>query len=311
MRRTAAALVLIAAILVGCGAGQQSAPSRTERIRDLFPIMPWELRPEKQALLDEPGHGIESLRACGFDTVAFVRPDQLEKVEKAGMRALVGRPSDLRLKWRRMSDKAILDRVQGLVDAASASDALIGYFLADEPSASDFPALGKAVAAVKRLAPEKLAYINLLPNHATRAQLGTSTYAEYLERYLAVVKPQFLSYDNYSVQYSLDLRDRARGARYFTNLVHVRRVALEHGLPFWNAVGSNQIRPHTTVPSPANLALQAYTTLAAGARGLTWFTYYAGKYRHAPIDTAGKRTESWTYPKTVHSQGPALKPSLS
>jgi hypothetical protein len=309
-KRMAAACVLIATTLVLGGAGQQTTSPRTEPIRDLFPIMPWEIQPEKQVQLDEPGHGIDSLRACGFDTVAFVRPDQLEKVEKAGMRALVGRSSDLRLNWRRMSDKAIFAHVQRLVDEPGESEALIGYFIADEPGAADFRALGKAVAAVKRLAPGKLAYINVLPNYAGRSQLGTNTYREYLERYVAVVKPQFLSYDNYSVQYSLDLTNRARAAKYYTNLLEARRVAVKYGLPFWNAVSSNQIRPYTTIPSPANLRMQAYTTLAAGARGLTWFTYYAGVYEYAPIDRAGKRTATWSYLKRVNGQVKTLRPIL-
>jgi hypothetical protein len=127
---------------------------------------------------------------------------------------------------------------------------------------------------------------------------------------VAVVKPHFMSYDNYAVQYSLDLRNRARAAEYFTNLLQVRRLALRHGLPFWNAVVSNQIRPYTTVPSSANLALQAYTSLAAGARGLTWFTYYAGVYEHAPINRAGNRTASWSYLRTVNRQVQTLKPVL-
>jgi hypothetical protein len=313
-RQAVGVWLAIAAVCVGSEAPPRSAPPRTER--DFFPIMPWEMQAEKQAMLDEPGHGIESLRACGFNTVAFVRPDQLEKVEKAGMRALVGRPADLRLNWRSMSDRAIVEHVNGLVEAAGKSDALIGYFLADEPSAADFPALGRAVAAVKRLAPGKLAYINLYPNYATLgapnlSQLGTKTYTEYLERYVKEVKPQFISYDNYSVQYSLDLTDRARAASYFTNLLEVRRVAAKHGLPFWNVVGSNQIRPYTTAPSPANLRVQAYTTLAAGARGLTWFTYYAGRYQHAPIDTTRKRTATWTYLKAVNSQVKTLTPILT
>jgi hypothetical protein len=97
----------------------------------------------------------------------------------------------------------------------------------------------------------------------------------------------------------MDLADRARGTSYCTNLLAIRRVARKHGLPFWNAVSSNQIRPYSTVPSPANLRLQVYTTLAAGARGLTWFTYYAGNYEHAPIDAAGAgrrrgRTCGWS-----------------
>jgi hypothetical protein len=309
-KRAAGALALIATILIGGAAGRQNAPTRIEQARDFFPIMPWEIQPEKQVFLDEPGHGIDSLRACGFNTVAFVRPNQLEKVEKSGMRAIVGRSGDLRVNWRAMSDQAIFDRVKGLVDESGESDAVIGYFLADEPGISEFPALGKAVAAVKQLAPGKLAYINLYPNYASPSQLDTKNYAEYLERYVAEVKPQFISYDNYTVQYSMDLTGRARAAKYYTNLLQVRRVAIKHGLQFWNAVSSNRIRPHTTVPSPANLLMQAYTTLAAGARGLTWFTYYAGRYEYAPIDKAGNRTATWSYLKMVNDQVRALTPIL-
>jgi hypothetical protein len=310
------AWLAIAAVCIGGGAPRQSVPPGVESARDFFPIMPWEIQAEKQESLDEPGHGIDSLRACGFNTVAFVRPDQLKKVEEAGMRAIVGRPGDLHVNWRRMSDEAIVDHVKGLIDASGKSDALIGYFLADEPGVAAFPALGKAVAAIKRLAPGKLAYINLYPNYGTLgapnlSQLGTKTYAEYLERYVAEVKPQFISYDNYSVQYSMDLKDRARAAKYYTNLLEVRRVAMRHGLPFWNVVGSNQIRPYTTVPSPANLRMQAYTTLTAGARGLTWFTYYAGRYGHAPIDRTGNRTATWSYLKSVNDQVRGLTPILT
>ncbi len=282
---------------------------------DFFPVMSWEIQPKKQVFLDQPGHGIESLRECGFNTVAFVRPDQLEKVEKAGMRAIVGRPG-ARVNWRAMSGKAIVAYVKKVVGAAGESDALIGYFLADEPGARDFPALGKAVAALKRLAPGKLAYINLYPNYATLgapnlSQLGTKSYVRYLERYVAKVKPQFISYDNYGVTYSMDLKGRVRAAQYYRNLLQIRGVAKKHNLPFWSVVNSNQIRPHTTVPSPANLLIQAYTALSAGARGLTWFTYYAGRYGYAPIDKAGNRTATWSYLQMVNAQVKALAPILT
>jgi hypothetical protein len=273
--------------------------------------MPWELQRDKQALLGESGHGIDSLRACGFDTVAFVRPDQVATVEKAGMRALVGRPADLRVRWRTLSDRAIVAHVGGLVEASAESEALLGYFLADEPSAADFPALGKAVAAVKRLAPGKLAYVNLFPSYATASQLGTKSYAEYLERYLAEVKPQLLADGNFGIALSTQPAARSRAADYYRNLLQVRRLALRHGLHFWSALSSNRIRPQAAPPSPASLRLQAYTSLAAGARGLTWFTYYAGSYADAPIDGAGHRTATWSRLKTVNRRVQRLAPILS
>src|SRR5262249_44872991 len=141
-------------------------------------------------------------------------------------------------------------------------------------------------------APGKLAYINLFPDYATlgapdTSQLGTPNYTEYLERFVTEVKPQLLSYDNYMVQYSMDLQDRAVAASYYRNLLEVRRVALEHQLPYLNIVASSQIRTDKAVPSPANLLFQAYTTLGAGYRGVTWYTYFGDGYAYAPLSKSG------------------------
>jgi hypothetical protein len=243
-----------------------------------------------------------------------VRPNQLPACEKLGLKAIVC-SEEWRIKWRELSDQQIFDRVEKLVHESGNSPAILGYFLKDEPGVRDFPALGKAVAAVKKLAPGKLAYINLFPDYATLgapnlSQLGTESYTEYLERYVAEVQPQFISYDNYQVQHSMDLADAKRAASYYRNLLEVRRVALKHNLRFWNIVSSNQIRPKTTVPSPANLLMQAYTTLAAGGKGLTWYTYYQGGYHYAPIDSAGHRSATWTYLKMVNEQIKVIGPRM-
>ncbi len=308
MRRAARAIVLLS-ICLGAGACGASPPTPAADEGAVFPITPWELTPAKQARLDEPGHGIDSLRECGFTTIAFVRPDQLDDLEARRLPGIVGRPGG-RVDWASLSDAAIEAYVERVVDSAGKGRAVLGYFLADEPNAGEFSGLAKAVAAVKRLAPGKLAYVNLLPDYATPAQLGARTYRDYLQRFVREVEPQLLSYDNYSVQYSRDLRDRARAASHFTNLLAVRRVAAGAGVPFWFAGSSVRIRPTTTAPSPANLRLQAYTALAAGARGLTWFTYYAGGYADAPIDAVGRRTATWSYVRTVNRQVMALGPTL-
>ncbi len=158
------------------------------------------------------------------------------------------------------------------------------------------------MAAIRKHAPDKVAYINLLPSYATPGQLGTKTFAEYLERYVKEVNPQFLSYDNYMVQYSEDLRDRKTGAKYFQDLLEVRRVALEHDLPFWNVVSCVQIRPNAAPPSPANLLLQAWTTLCAGGHGVSWYKYKEKEYEYRPIDSEHRRTATWNYLQMVNGQ---------
>jgi hypothetical protein len=207
-----------------------------------------------------------------------------------------------------MSDDDITSYIKTMVDQSHGSKAVLGYLLTDEPGASEFAALGKAVAAVRKFDPGKLAYINLYPDYATinnanlKSQLETTNYEEYLERYVNEVKPQFISYDNYRVLMSGDLKSTTASLSYYRNLLTVRRVAQKYNLPFWNIVSSNRIRPFTPVPSPANLQFQAYTSLAAGAQGLTWFTYYQKGYAYAPVDKEGRKTPTYSYIKMVNEQ---------
>src|SRR6187401_1354120 len=113
------------------------------------------------------------------------------------------------------------------------------------------------------------------------------------------------------LEISLDLRDRRKGANYFRDLLEVRRVAQEHGLPFWNVVTCVQMRPNTTPPSPANLLLQGWTTLAAGGHGVSWFKYQQSNYRNAPLDKDGGRTVTWTYLQMVNRQLKTIGPIAS
>src|SRR5579884_307973 len=291
---------------------------------DFFPILPWDpyhgWKKLDSAHNDE--NGLKSIAECNFNMSGFVLPRDLKECRKYDLGAIMF-PSDPACtnvnyiyEWRHLTDAQIEWRVKDIIRASKGKPSVEGYFITDEPGVNDFPALAKAVAAVKKYAPGKMAYINLFPDYATLgapnlSQLGTSSYTDYLERFVDEVHPQFISYDNYQVEFSMDMKDRARASSYYHNLLAVRAVALEHHLPYLNIVSANQVRPETTIPSPANLLFQAYTTLAAGYRGVTWYTYYQGGYHYAPIDGSGKRTQIWAYLKEVNRQVATLAPILS
>jgi hypothetical protein len=296
---------------VSCGAAKQAAAvppptSATSRLADdFFPIMTWELPPRSGRFSDADA-GLSSVAACGFTVAGFVPPAMLPECKRLGLRAIVFGGDEIR-RWGKLSDEQIEASVANLVHGTERDETVLGYFICDEPGVAEFPAIAKAVTAVKRLAPGRIAYVNLFPNYATigapgLSQLGTASYEEYLERFITEVKPQLLSYDNYRVETSRDLQDPKGAASYFTNLMQVRIAAQRHGLPFWQIVTCNQIRPYAHPPSPANLLLQAYTTLCAGAEGMTYFTYYAGRYKTAPIDNEGRRTVNWSYLRMVNEQ---------
>lgn len=285
---------------------------------DFFPIMPWDSLRGWDLQVKGFKDPLESVAECNFTVAGFVQPEQLPTCERLGLWAIVAPPpsEDSWRKWGDVADESIDASVEKWVHSAGGSASILGYYIMDEPGTPKFGKLAKLVAAVRKYAPGKLPYINLFPGYATigapnDSQLGAGSFSEYLERFVTEVKPDIISYDNYKVMTSDNLQSREQGASFFYDLIEVRKAAQAHGIPFWNVVCSNQIRPYTTVPSPANMLLQAYGTLAAGGRGLSWYTYYERGYAYGPIDKDGNRTATWFYLQMVNRQVKTLGPVMN
>jgi hypothetical protein len=101
-------------------------------------------------------------------------------------------------------------------------------------------------------------------------------------------------------------------AFYWRNLEQMRSASQRHGIPFWNIVLS-VAHYHYRQTADADLRLQMYSTLACGARGISYFTYHtppAGNYRLAPIDQFGHKTCTWDALRNVNLQLRALAPTM-
>jgi len=265
-----------------------------------FAILPWGGTPGDPAVLEE-------IRQCGFNLAGFVSPADLDAVQAAGLKAIVSdglcHVGDAEAS---LDDAEITRRVEEVVAKVKGHPAVYGYYLRDEPSSAPFPGLGKWAAAFQKADPQAMPYINLFPNYASPQQLGAADYDEYLQKFVATVKPRFVSYYHYALMDDGSLR-----GGYFQNLEAVRRVALQSGLPFWNIVLSNA-HFHYAEPTEGGFRFQAYTTLAYGARGISYFTYFApriGNYRLAPIDQFGNRTATWDMLRSVNLQIQKLVPT--
>ncbi len=273
----------------------------------LFPIFVWDQLDDWGVRYQTPADAISSMAECGCTLSAFVStPESAELARKSGLYYIYRIP--LNIGDPKLTDEKIDEIVAQTVEKTQDDPLLLGYYLRDEPSAKLFPQLAAAVASIKKRAPGKLAYINLYPGYASTigadvdSQLGTHSYREYLERFVQEVKPQFLSYDNYMIEYSEDGRTESRAAVYFSDLFEVRDVALKYDLPFWFIGSSLCIMKESSPPTLARYAYQAYTPLAAGARGLTWFLYYPLEWTESPIDKNGRKTLSWVYMRDVNEQ---------
>eukprot|EP00750_Incisomonas_marina_P018867 INCI3160.1.p1 GENE.INCI3160.1~~INCI3160.1.p1 ORF type:complete len:434 (-),score=66.14 INCI3160.1:134-1435(-) len=157
---------------------------------------------------------------------------------------------------------------------SSNSSAFWGYQLQDEPPASDFQQLADDMDGFAAARPDKLVFINLLPNYANAQQLGTPTYGEYVEQYVDTVQPDVLCMDHYPL---FTAPDTATGNMtkqgYRDNLDVLRDVGLRKDLPFWNFFNVMPYDNHED-PTLAQIRWQAFTSLAYGSKGLLYFCYW-------------------------------------
>ncbi|MFM8360306.1 MAG: hypothetical protein ACKOET_17295 [Verrucomicrobiota bacterium] len=148
-------------------------------------------------------------------------------------------------------------------------EACWGYLLADEPGAGAFPGLAQRVEAIRRQRPGRFGYVNLFPNYASAAALGTPTYEEHVARFVREVKPAVLSMDHDPLMRpEADTRDA-----YLANLETLRRHALAAGIPFWNYFYSLPFGDRLD-PTEAQIRWQVHASLAHGARGILYFCYW-------------------------------------
>lgn len=171
----------------------------------------------------------------------------------------------------------IRERVQVLQDRYGAAyPALAGINLFDEPSKKMFKRLKFAKTEVReQFADDRdLPYANVLPSYAARSTLGTRTYGEYLDLYLKGVRPPLLSFDHYP----LLTKDRIT-SDYFSNWAAIRNRALKYRIPSWIFIQSMDfegtlISPPRRRPNKPELFWQVNVSLAYGARGIQYFTYW-------------------------------------
>ncbi len=265
-----------------------------------FPIMPWDSIPNDPAVL-------KKIKDCGFTIAGFVPTNALEACRKAGLKAIVYDARTAGYNWTNVDVTLARSNVTSLVKQVGKNPAVFGYYLRDEPEAGWFPHLEKVASRVRELAPGKWPYINLFPDYAENWQLGTTNYAEYLERFISTCHPKIVSYDNYALMNDGSVRES-----FWTNIEAVRSATKRHGLDFWNIVLAV---PHYDYrqPTAADFRFQIFSTLAYGGRGISYFTYFSPAGlggRSALLDSSGHATPAWTNVQSVNLQVQKLAPTL-
>jgi len=311
-------LVAVAVLFAAPLVAQQQEPTSQRALPSEFVIFPWGGMPGDLATSESWGPlrgdipdinaAMKDLYDCGFNVSGFTGPQNLKPIRN---NRLVGILADIRDNAINVNeeitpeeaDKRIQNLLGGITDPEDRK-AVFAIYLRDEPSAALFPKLSIWSEAVKKQG--LLPYINLYPELAKAHQLGTKDYQEHLDQYVEICKPPYISYDNYSLYADGTFNEDD----FYSNLESIRNKSLGAKIPFWNVILSNT-HFEFAEPSDATLAVQAYSTLAYGGRGIGYFTYYTpqvGNYRLAPIDRFGHRTKTWGMVRNINLQIHSLVP---
>jgi hypothetical protein len=219
-------------------------------------------------LWDETGirHGLDIARQAGLKVL--VAGDPLLAALTANFWA-DGDPTGYHPKITASDAEVAL---RALFTAYQDRPAFAGFSFADEPAANRFGTLGSLVATARAVAPGSLPYLNLRRLGQPYGPWGTPgmdvpTYTRYLQEALDTVAPPLLSFDRYPMLAG------AEDPGYHQNWALVRAAGLRAGIPTWVFIQSLGYAGHR-LPTPAELAWQVNTSLAYGAKGVQYFTYW-------------------------------------
>jgi hypothetical protein len=243
---------------------------------------------------------------------------QLGLARTAGLKMLISDDIQIRnmSRWFSISDnpadflsvtpgeaRALYIRARGAYGPYSS---LAGFNFYDEPGPGWFGTLAKAVAISRELAPGLLPYINLFP----------SDDPAYYRNFVDEVLPSLISFDRYPL-----LSEGREDANYFHNWAIVRDAALHGGIPSWVFIQTLAYDNHRE-PTAAELLWQVNISLAYGAKGIQYFTYWTPEaargegFGPALITVDGQRTPRYAAARSInttwlHQVGRELKPLVS
>lgn len=224
---------------------------------------------------------------CGFTTVQLqckrdkegeldgyeVRKQVLNKLKEYGL-TVTGmdlRPMAEKNKYEERTKEEFENWVKEAHEAFKDCDNLCEWYIQDEPNASLFGKLGEINEAIREYDPYRAGFINILPSYAGEPLTGTETYEEYLDRYIAEVKPFYLCFDYYQHHNGVD--------GFYENIELIRQKALENDLPYENIV----LLTVSDGETPENLtreeiAWEITNSLVYGTKRVSYFTFYLTDY---------------------------------
>ena len=169
----------------------------------------------------------------------------------------------------------------------------IGLSLGDETGSKTYPKLSKLLEQVRKLAPDALVYhpVISIDGAACSPQSFSGTYDKYMDDVVNVLKPDVLMIDPYPFYRG------GTAPNYLENLAITSEWALKARIPYWIWAQSHGMSPDGPFqePSESEMRFQAYSALAYGYTGISYWTYASAykPYTNAMLDGNGVPTHMY------------------
>ncbi len=278
------------------------------------------------AEMKEAGINIISTYDYGFETYK----ELFATCEHLGLKVIL---ADKRIDEAIRNSERRRELISEVVNDYKDFPALHSYHIIDEPNASLFPALAEIRNILGELDGKHEAYINLFPNYASEIQLGNATYREHLSEFSEKVRPEILSFDHYHFlkskiskenlpsdmrerQIILDSMKKKDRAGFFDNLEAVRDISLRDSIPFMVIVLVTEHGSYRYL-SDGEIRFEVYQSLAYGACGISYFTYWTPgvdsdegdsywHWKEGMIAKSGERNEHYYMVQKINTRLSAL-----
>ena len=184
-----------------------------------------------------------------------------------------------------------MDEMQGL-------DNCVGYYIKDEPSASQFQATKDSYMQYYAMDPDRRPFVNLYPNYAGSTALG-GTYSDYVNNWVDTIgaeNMEYLYYDHYPFTGTETVR-----SSYFSDMETIRKVAYVNGRMKTGGFSQTGWWSGMRKPNADELRWNLNTFITYGFKSISHFCWVSPKQvslenggedmRDHVIDQYGNKTE--------------------
>ena len=205
-----------------------------------------------------------------------------------------------------------LEKLDAIKQNYQSHPALWGDYPVDEPNVRDYGHINDVIKRYNSLFPGQLPYINLYPNYANTApqgidpelqkapsQLGTTTYQEYIDKYVELVDNDYICFDSYPFTGPFD--------GYLENLDIVGAACRRSGRDMWVIIQTGAWKADAIL-GDYQIRWQANLCLAYGTKIVMHASYCPGWWNESTscVNKAGEKNVTYGYVQRVNAELHAL-----